>query len=350
MKKSFKSALIALTALLFIGAVALSIRAHQADSDEKPKKSETSEKSHSGRHSEGVKLDRETQERIGIELQQLKPATGKPEATIYGTLEEDPSEQFVLRSPLTGVVVSNGSWPMIGARVAAGAQVGAIRPRLTPIDQLALHERLASTHGEVEAAQSAVATAREEVNRLRELNADDKNASDKALQEAQTRLATEEARLKAAQTSERLIGSSLQTDSDAGSVALAIRKGGQVLEVSAQPGESVESGQTLIRVANFDRLLARLYVPPGQVVKGSVTRAMIKPVRASTKLPMAFILSQPVRATNKQRSSSRISFATTTHRSPSPWQKPERLEASNHGHCTLDRIRTANGIHRSGKP
>jgi hypothetical protein len=47
--------------------------------------------------------------------------------------------------------------------------------------------------------------------------------------------------------------------------------------VSAQPGESVESGQALIRVANFNRLLARLYVPPGQVIDGSVARAMIAP-------------------------------------------------------------------------
>ena len=196
---------------------------------------------------------------------------------VYGTLEEDPSEQFVLRSPITGVVVSDGRWPVLGGNVRAGVKVGAVRPRLTAIDQLTLNERLASIRGEIEGAQSSVATAREEVNRLRQLNADDKNASDKALDQAQTRYTTEQARLKAAQTSERLIGSSLQPDSKVGSVGLGIRKGGQVLEVSAQPGESVESGQTLIRVANFDRLLARLYVPPGEVINSSITRAMIAP-------------------------------------------------------------------------
>ena len=38
MNKSVKSALIAVTSLIFIGAVALSVRARQADSDEKLKK------------------------------------------------------------------------------------------------------------------------------------------------------------------------------------------------------------------------------------------------------------------------------------------------------------------------
>ena len=39
-----------------------------------------------------------------------------------------------------------------------------------------------------------------------------------------------------------------------------------MVEVSARPGEAVESGQILIRVAGFNRLLARLYVPLGQTI------------------------------------------------------------------------------------
>jgi hypothetical protein len=148
---------------------------------------------------------------------------------------------------------------------------------LTAVDQLTLQERLASSRSEADAAESSVGAARQEVDRLRQLNADNKNASDKALREAETRLAAEEARRKAAQASARLIGNTLQPQSSAGAAALEMRRGGQVVEVSAQPGEAVESGQILLRVARFNRLLARLYVPPGQIIDSSARRAMIAP-------------------------------------------------------------------------
>lgn len=58
---------------------------------------------------------------------------------------------------------------------------------------------------------------------------------------------------------------------------MQIGKGGQVTEISAQPGESVVAGQALLRINRFDHLLARLYVPPGQTIASSVNRALIYP-------------------------------------------------------------------------
>ncbi|MDQ2775358.1 MAG: HlyD family efflux transporter periplasmic adaptor subunit [Acidobacteriota bacterium] len=275
MNKAVKSTFVGVAVLVLIGGVALSVRGHQADDDDKPKKAAPGKKP--GKLSEGVKLDRETQERIGIELQRLKPSAERSEVTVYGTLEADPSEEFVLRSPLAGFVVSHGNWPSLGANLAWGAKIGVVRPRLTAVDQLTLKERLVSARTEAEAAQSSVTAARVEVNRLKQLNADNKNASDKSVEEAVARLSAEDARLKAAQGSVQLIGDTLQPESDEGAAPLEMAKGGQVLEVSAQPGESVESGQTLIRVASFNHLLARLYVPPGQTIDGSVLRATIMP-------------------------------------------------------------------------
>jgi RND family efflux transporter MFP subunit len=270
--KTVRSAFAGVTVLLLIGGVALSTWGHQADEDDKPQRKPTQ-----GKKLEGVKLDRETQERIGIELQRLKPTVERFEVSVYGTLEADPSEEFVLRSPMAGFVVSHGNWPSLGANLAWGAKIGSVRPRLTAVDRLTLQERLVSAHAEAEAAQSSVAAAREELNRLQQLNADDKNASDKSVEEAVARLSAEEGRLKTAQGSVQLIGDTLRPESDAGAAPLEMAKGGQVLEVSAQPGESVESGQTLIRVASFNHLLARLYVPPGQTIDNSVTRAMVAP-------------------------------------------------------------------------
>jgi hypothetical protein len=274
MSKIIRVRLVGIASFVFVAAVVLSIRGHQSDPDENPRAHEASEKK---KAKEGVTVTREVQQRIGIELQVLKPVTGHPEVTVYGTLEADPSEEFALRSPLSGVVVSEGAWPSLGSTIAAGATVGAVRPRLTAVDRLTLQERLAASRTEVDAAQSSAGAAREEVNRLQQLNADNKNASDKALREAETRLAAEEARLKTAQASVQLIGDTLRPESSAGSAPLKMRRGGQVVEVSARPGEAVESGQILIRVAGFNSLLARLNVPLGQTIDSAATRAVITP-------------------------------------------------------------------------
>jgi membrane fusion protein, multidrug efflux system len=272
MKKAAASALIGAAAIALIVGLALSVRGRQADNDEKATPLKTSE-----RKSAGVKIDRETQERIGLELQQLKSAAARTEVAIYGTLEADPSQEFALRSPVAGTLAGSGSWPAVGAEIASGSLVGTVKPQLMPMDQLTLNERLAATRSDLTAAKASTAAASAEASRLRQLNADDKNISDKALQEAEANAAAAEARVRSAEASERLISAVLQPESNAGAVQLQMRKGGQVLEVAAQPGETVEPGQLLLRVSRFDRLLARLYVPPGQNVNLSATRATIAP-------------------------------------------------------------------------
>ncbi len=49
--------------------------------------------------------------------------------------------------------------------------------------------------------------------------------------------------------------------------------GGQVVEVLAQPGEAVESGQTVLRLCRFDRLLAKVDLQPGRSAVMPVARA-----------------------------------------------------------------------------
>lgn len=261
------------TAVVFLGGLTLSIRGRQSDTDQKPDRTREPAK----QKVEGVKLNREMQERVGLQVQRLKPAKVRPEVTLYGTLEIDPSEEFVLRSPFTGILMSKGQWPTVGIRIAEGTTVGSVHPLFTPMDQIALGERLATARADYEAATTSVTSVNQEVSRLKQLNAENKNASDKAVQDAEAQLATEKAKLKTAQASVELITATLQPNAGEAVDALQIGKGGQVTEVSAQPGESVQAGQILVRVSRFDHLLARLYVPPGQTIAASATRAIISP-------------------------------------------------------------------------
>lgn len=64
---------------------------------------------------------------------------------------------------------------------------------------------------------------------------------------------------------------------------LRVERGGEVVEVLAQPGETVESGQELLRVARFDRLLARVALPAGERVPAEVAAVRIVPVGGESR-------------------------------------------------------------------
>jgi multidrug efflux pump subunit AcrA (membrane-fusion protein) len=108
------------------------------------------------------------------------------------------------------------------------------------------------------------------------MNADNKNVSDRALQEAEARAKSEDARLQAATGTVELIENALSAGAAAVKpVPVVVEHGGEVVELLARPGESVESGQTILRVMRFDRLIARVDVPAGQNVAPSVSTARI---------------------------------------------------------------------------
>ena len=164
-----------------------------------------------------------------------------------------------------------------------------IEPRLAPTDRISLGDRLLTVKGDVESGRAALSAAQAALTRARVLNADDKNVSDRAVQEAQARVAAEQARLTAATQSVQLIESSLARSHEAatqqdGAVQLEMERGGQVVELLIHPGESVESGQPILRVARFDHLLVRVDVPAGDTVAPNLLSATIVPLGQEDRL------------------------------------------------------------------
>lgn len=226
-----------------------------------------------------IKFPAEMQQRLEIHMDALAEASRSPETVAYGHLEEDPSRSFVVRAPVSGNArqAANQSWPDVGQAIADRTVIGSIEPRLAPTDRITLGDRLSSAQADVESGHAALAAAQAALNRARTLNADDKNVSDKVVQEAEARTAAEEARLAAADRSVKLIQSSLASMSGA-TIPLQADRGGEVVEVMAHPGESVEAGQPILRVARFDRLLARVDVPAGDIIAATVPSAEIVPL------------------------------------------------------------------------
>ncbi len=219
----------------------------------------------------------EAQKRAGIQAQALAAYVLKPQLMAYGRLEEDLSRSFTVRAPQAGVLQMSKErgWPVVGQALRDGEVFGAIEPRLAATDKVALTGQLAAARSELRSSEAALVAARQAFERARILNADGKNVSDRVVQEAQARLTAEEARAKAARDAIELLEASLRSAGPGGRAPLAAARGGDVVEVMAQPGENIESGQAIARLARFDQLLARVTAPVGQRVPVSAGTARI---------------------------------------------------------------------------
>ena len=282
MNRAFKLALGGVALAAVAGLLLWSFLAHRDEVSSQGEDEPIGGAAHVARGANGepvVKLDRETQRRVDLRTEPVAAATKAREVAAYGHLEEDPSRSFVLRAPAGGAVRGAGDrpWPEIGRTLADRSVVGQIEPRLTAADRITLSDRLASAQAEAESGKAALAAAQAALRRARTLNADDKNVSDRAVEEAQARALAEQARLDAAGRSVKLIESALASPRDA-ALPLELERGGEVVEVLVHPGESVESGQPILRVARFDRLLARVDIPAGTAVAPNIAAASIVPL------------------------------------------------------------------------
>ena len=226
-----------------------------------------------------VTLDDDVQERMGVKADAVVPMTRRQQVVAYGVLEADPDGAFELRAPLAGAVqgATGHAWPKVGEKIADAARVGQIEPRLAPLDRVDLNSRLVSAQADIDASRASLTAALSALTRIRTLNADDKNVSDRAVQEAEARVAEEQAKMNGEQQSVRLLTAALASNRE-GAAALDIARGGTVVEVLAHPGESVEAGQPLLKLARFDKLLARVDVPVGQTVATGLASASIVPL------------------------------------------------------------------------
>jgi len=229
------------------------------------------------RRAAGIVLEPQAQSLVGLETEALAPRTFRPEVAAYGELNEDPAQSFVVRAPVAGVVQTSGqAWPQVGQEIRNGTVVGAVLPRVAPVEAVGLESQLSTAEAEVTAAAASVKAARAAYERVKFLNEHNQNASLSAVQAARAKLEGEEARLKAAQQHVELVTASLKaTKGPTAPVPMQVEHTGQVVEVLAQPGETVMAGQAVLRTNGYRMLLARVDVPPGESVRRLPSTARI---------------------------------------------------------------------------
>jgi multidrug efflux pump subunit AcrA (membrane-fusion protein) len=275
--------------LVLIGGAAIAFfafRSHAKGADAAPPTTDpakTEEKPPPGH----LKLKPEDIEHAGIKTEALEAGTFAPETKLYGMLAEDPAASFTLRAPAAGIIVANDkTWPSVGQMIGDKTALGQVQQRLAPADQIALtaqqvtlQTQLTTAQADEIAAQIALEAAKASYDRLKALNAQDKNVSDRVVEEALTKVKTEEAHLQAARKTVELIKSTLASPQmKAGALPLEVEKGGEVADVTARPGESVESGVPILRAVDFRHLMASVYVTPGEALPSHPKQATIVPI------------------------------------------------------------------------
>src|SRR5690349_4709248 len=77
-----------------------------------------------------ITIDRETQQRMGLESAEVIAESIHPEVEAYGRVQEDPDASFIVRAAVSGVVraTPDHNWPRIGEPIADGAPIGTVEP------------------------------------------------------------------------------------------------------------------------------------------------------------------------------------------------------------------------------
>ncbi len=243
------------------------------------------------RAAEGVHLDAAAQERLGVEVAELAPRATKPLVRAYGRVVADPSRAFELRAPIAGVVHAEGEWPAMGARREA-SDLGWVEPRLSPVERTDLAAREAQARQGLAEADADLAIARKELERVRALNAQDKSVSDRAVEEADARAKSDEAKKTAAQRELDVVQAALAGSSST-AYRLRLPAASEVTEVLARPGEQVEAGATILRTARFDEALLRVEIPIGASIEKPERASIVAATRPETKLDATFVALAP---------------------------------------------------------
>ena len=251
------------------------------------------------------------QKDLGIRIEPLVADASAGDLQAYGVVEEDPGQRSTLSAPVAGVLQS-ASWPHLGQKLTRGTQLGSIELRVLPVERaqvrsqrLDFSTRLLTARAEIVQATSAQRQTEAEIrgaravlentqttfHQLEQLNSADKNVSDRALRDARQRLGEARARLELLQ--QRLLGERARVEaSRKASILLAdtlpsekqleearpllTPSHGEVVEVLAHPGQSVEAGTVLVRLASFRHVLARVEIPVGRRLEGLIREARLE--------------------------------------------------------------------------
>jgi biotin carboxyl carrier protein len=223
-----------------------------------------------------VKLGAKLAESHGIKDEPARGVSWVPRLTVYGRVVPNPQATAEVRSPFAGTLRADPytPWPGPGRPVRAGQVLGRVDIRAGPQERLDLQAKLAEARAGERGAEDVLKVRQAQVDRLQK-NAERDVVSRRELDDGLVALADARAQLAKARAGVGLWEKALDALDQRGdrpaaawSEPLTAPADGEVTELTARPGTSIEAGGLIARVVDFRRALVRLDVPPEALVAG----------------------------------------------------------------------------------
>ena len=223
-----------------------------------------------------VELGTEEAERYGLEEAPARAVSWAERVPVYGQVVANPKATVEVRSPFSGTLraASDTSWPSPGRWVHSGQTLGWIDIRIGAQERLALQDNLNNARLKKQGAEKVVALQRERVNRVESVLRS-QIVPGQQLDDAKVLLAEAETQLAMATAAAELWRKALEEVDRPGhretstySQPLVSPGDGEVTELAARPGMSIESGGLVAQLVDFRRMLVRLEIPPEVLAAG----------------------------------------------------------------------------------
>ncbi|HMF14927.1 MAG TPA: hypothetical protein VKE94_21575, partial [Gemmataceae bacterium] len=222
-----------------------------------------------------VKLGAELADSHGIKDEPAQPTIWYPQVTVYGRVVPNPQATVEIRSPFAGTLHADPehAWPALGRELKHGQVFGRIDIRSSPQDRLDIQAKLAEARVKEAGADSILKVRQEQLDRLVKLGVEslvrrDLDDAKVLVFEARTQVAAAKAAVELWQKALDVLERRGDQPASPWTEPLVAVADGEVTELAARPGATIEVGGLVARVVDFRRPLVRLELPPEAMAVG----------------------------------------------------------------------------------
>jgi multidrug efflux pump subunit AcrA (membrane-fusion protein) len=220
-----------------------------------------------------IHLGQSQAELNGIKETPAEKVSWTERVTAYGLVVPNPRATVEIRAPFAGTLKAEPGvdWPAPGQRVKAKEVIGRLQVRVGPQELLDWKSKLNEAQAKQQLADESLKIQQDKLARLKNLGGTEA-VSRRELDEALLQAAEARANQAAARDAVKLWQDALtEGERASGSIwsrALIVAAEGEVAELAARPGSSLEAGALVARVVDFRRVLVRLEMPPEALAGG----------------------------------------------------------------------------------
>jgi hypothetical protein len=223
-----------------------------------------------------VELGTEEARRYGLAEAPARALPWTERVPVYGQVVANPRAVVEVRSPFSGTLraAPDTPWPAPGRWLRSGDTLGWIDIRVAAQERLTLQDNLNNARLKKQGAEKVVVLQRERVNRVESVSRS-QIVPGQQLDDAKVLLAEAETQLAIATAAIELWRRALEEADRPGhretapySQPLVSPGDGEVTELAARPGMSIEAGGLVAQLVDFRRMLVRMEIPPELLTAG----------------------------------------------------------------------------------